>query len=269
MNFETIGLNICKIKQKNNDNNDKKKNKKKNSDVNIYMADKEQYKQIKHILPTIELTDENEVMQHLPYFNKSGNLRQVLYISGASGSGKSYYTSDYMKEYAKMYPKNPIYIISSLEEDTKLDKNTKRIKLNETFYDTQITINDFKDCLVVYDDTEMIANKLIQEKITNIMNLILTTGRHTNTYLIVTSHDTNAGHKTKLILLESHCITLFLNTMGHRSLKYLLETSFGFNKKQIDIIHNLNSRWVTIFRTAPITVMHENGAFTFNKKQIA
>ena len=263
MNFEQIGLNICKIKQKNNDN---KKNKK-NTDVNIYMADKDKYKQIKYIIPSIELNDDNEVMQHLPYVSKNGNLRQVLYISGASGSGKSYYTSDYMKEYAKMYPKNPIYIISSLEQDKKLDevKNTKRIKLNEAFYDTQITINDFKDCLVVYDDTEMIANKLIQEKITNIMNLILTTGRHTNTYLIVTSHNTNAGHKTKLILLESHCITLFLYTMGHMSLKYLLETSFGFSKKQIDVIRKLDSRWVTIFRTSPITIMHENGVFTFNK----
>ena len=194
-------------------------------------------------------------------------MRQILYISGASGSGKSYYTSDYMKEYNRMFPKNPIYIISSLEKDAKLDevKNTKRLKLDEEFYNTPFKIDDFKNSLVVYDDTEMISNTLIQEKITNIMNLILTTGRHTGTFMIVTSHNTNAGHKTKLILLESHAITLFLITMGDKSLKYLLETSFGFSKKQVDKIKLLNSRWVTLCRTSPISIIHEKGIFIMDK----
>jgi len=263
MNFEKIGLNKCKIKNKNKNVGNK------NTDIDLFIADREQNKNINYILPEIEIENEDEIMQHLPYKNiEKGNTRQILYISGASGSGKSYYTSDYMKEYHKMFPKNPIYIISSLAKDPKIDevKNTIRIKLNEKFYDMKLTIEDFKDCLVIYDDTEMISNQLIQEKITNLMNLILTTGRHTNTFLIVTSHNTNAGHKTKLILLESHCITLFLATMGYKSLKYLLETSFGFSKKQIDKIENLDSRWVTIFRTIPITVMHEKGIFVINKK---
>jgi hypothetical protein len=59
---------------------------------------------------------------------------------------------------------------------------------------------------------------------------------------------------------------LFLNTMGERALKYLLESSFGFSKKQIEKVKELNSRWVTIFRTAPITIMHEKGIFVLNKK---
>lgn len=263
MNFEKIGLNICKITTKTPN--------KTFVDIPIYMSDKADKNKIKYCVDEIMLTDENETMQHLPYSSKdSGNMRQVLYVSGASGSGKSYYTSSYMKEYHKMFPKNTIYIFSSLKKDKKLDevKNTKRFILDETFYNTPFSIDMFKDSLVVYDDTEMIANPLIQEKITNIKNLILTTGRHTGTYIIITSHDTNAGNKTKLVLLESHCITLFLNTMGNRSLKYTLESSFGFNKGQIDKITSVDSRWVTIFRTAPITVMHENGIFIMNKKNI-
>lgn len=257
MNFEKIGLNTCKIVNKNI-----------KKDINVYIADKHISKDVKCIVPEIVLHDDEEIMQHLPYSNSGGgNTRQILYISGASGSGKSYYTAAYMKEYNKKYPKNPILIISSLDKDEQLDnvKNTSRLKLNEEFYDTPFKITDFKDCLVVYDDTEMIANEMIQEKITNIMNLILTTGRHTGTYLIVTSHNTNAGRRTKLILLESHCITLFLETMGNQALKYLLETSFGFCKEQIKKITKLNSRWVTIFRTNPISILHEKGIFTLNK----
>jgi hypothetical protein len=261
MNFEKVGLNICKITTKTPD--------KTFVDIPVFMANKEDEDKIKHSVDDINVTEKNEIMQHLPYHDKSsGNMRQILYVSGASGSGKSYYTSSYMKEYHKMFPKNPIYIFSSLTEDKKLDevKNTKRFKLDEAFYNTAFSIKDFSNCLVVYDDTEMISNPMIQEKICNIRDLILTTGRHTSTYMIVTSHNTNAGHKTKLILLESHCITLFLNTMGERALKYLLESSFGFSKKQIEKVKELNSRWVTIFRTAPITIMHEKGIFVLNKK---
>jgi chromosomal replication initiation ATPase DnaA len=143
-----------------------------------------------------------------------GNTRQILYVSGASGSGKSYYASSYIKEYVKMFPKNDVFVVSSVDKDKQLDsiKNVKRIKLDEKFCDTGFSIDDFKDSMVVYDDTETIANKMVQEKITNIMNLILTTGRHTNTFAINTSHATNGGHRTKLILLESHSVTLFLQT---------------------------------------------------------
>lgn len=259
MNFQDKGLNICKITTKKPD--------KKFQEINIFVGDKEDTKNI-NVFEEIKITEDEEIMQHMPYQDKDkGNTRQILYVSGASGSGKSYYTSAYMREYNKKFPKNKIYIISSLTEDKKLDaiKNTKRITLDEKFYNTPISINDFKDCLVVYDDTEMISNPLIQEKITNIKNLILTTGRHTNTFFVMTSHDTNAGHKSKLVLLESHCITLFLNTMGNRALKYVLETSFGFDRKQIEKIKSVDSRWITIFRTVPITIMYEKGIFTFNK----
>ena len=260
MNFEDKGLNICKITTK--------KPNKKFEDININIANKEDKKSI-ICVQEILIEEDDEIMQHLPYQDKeNGNTRQILYVSGASGSGKSYYVSDYMKEYNKKFPKNKIYVISSLTKDKKIDevKNTHRIKLDEKFYETPMTIEDFKDCLMVYDDTEMISNPLIQEKITNIKNLILTTGRHTNTFFVSTSHNTNAGISTKLILLESHCITLFLNTMGYKSLKYLLETSFGFDKKQIDKIKSLDSRWITIFRTIPITIMYEKGIFSIDNK---
>ena len=113
----------------------------------------------------------------------------------------------------------------------------------------------------------MIPVRLINKQTYIILNLILTTGRHTNTFAINTSHVTNGGHKTKLILLESHSVTLFLVTMGEKSLKYFLETSFGLGKKEIDKIKELDSRWVTICRTMPVSVIYENGIFILNKKK--
>ena len=41
----------------------------------------------------------------------------------------------------------------------------------------------------------------------------------------------------------------------------LITDSVGFNTKQIRMIRNIKSRWVTIFRTCPLTVMYEHGMF--------
>lgn len=263
MNFEKEGLNIAKIKHIDG--------LKSFEEVPIWITDNKKVIKTISTFESIKIPDDNqdtEVMQQMPYMDKqNGNTRQILYVSGASGSGKSYYTSNYIKEYTKLFPKNKIILFSSVNKDEKLDKFKKliRVKLNEEFYNTQLTIEDFRDCLVVYDDTEKISNIMIAEKLNNILNLLLTTGRHTNTSIIVTSHNTNNGHKTKLILLEAHSITLFLKSIGGRALKYVLETTFGLDKNQIDKIKQLPSRWVTIIKTYPMTVLYESGIYTLNK----
>lgn len=254
MNFENIGLPICKIKSEN----------KKKQPIKICVADRQDKHLVKTPVYNIEIAEnDNEILQHTPYQDmKRGNTRQILYISGSSGSGKSYYTASYLREYTKMFPKNPIYIFSSLTEDKTIDecKNTVRIKFDdESFFNSDYKIENFKNSLVLYDDTEMIADKFISTKLKNLQDLILTTGRHQSVFCIITSHVCHARERTKLILIESSSITLFLDTMGARNLEYALKSGFGFNKKQIDDIRKYNSRWVTVLRTAPITIMHEKG----------
>jgi hypothetical protein len=191
MNFEKLGFALCKIVSED----------KKTKDVIVYFAThNNDKKKIKYPIESIKLDNDDESMQHMPYTMKDeGNTRQILYVSGASGSGKSYYAASYIREYVKMFPKNDVFVVSSVDKDKQLDsiKNVKRIKLDEKFYETPFTIEDFKDSLMVYDDTEMISNQMIKEKITNILDLILTTGRHTNTFAINTSHVTNGGQRTK------------------------------------------------------------------------
>jgi hypothetical protein len=40
--------------------------------------------------------------------------RIVLYVSGMSGSGKSVYSANFIKHYHAMYPKNEVFLFSSL-----------------------------------------------------------------------------------------------------------------------------------------------------------
>ncbi len=208
-----------------------------------------------------------ESIQQIP--NKKTE-RQILYITGASGSGKSYYTMNYVNEYKKMYPKNELYLLSSVEPDgSAIDKikGLKRFKLDETFIKEQFTINDFKDCLIVMDDCDCISSKVLKMKIKHILDMVLDTGRHTNTSMIYTSHIANAGMETKHILSEAHSITIFPKTLGGRAMKYLLDNYLGLDKQQIKKLKKLNSRWVTIIKSYPMIVIGEKQAFMLNNNE--
>ena len=43
--------------------------------------------------------------------------REIVYISGASGSGKSYVCKRYIEQNHKAYPKRNVYVFSSLSDD--------------------------------------------------------------------------------------------------------------------------------------------------------
>ena len=99
-NLEGDGLKIAKIK------GDKKKSK------YIYLDEKNEatnnYKEIK--------IKEGEI-QFIPDIKF-----RINYIVGASGSGKSYFASKLAEEYKILYPKNPIYLLSYLTDDSSIDR---------------------------------------------------------------------------------------------------------------------------------------------------
>lgn len=205
----------------------------------------------------------NETLQQIPDKQKE---RQILYITGASGSGKSYYTYLYCEQYRKLYPKNPIYLISSINDDSSIDKlkGLKRFDLNPKFIENNFGVEDFKNSMVIFDDTDCITNKILRNKINGLLGLILETGRHFNTSCIYTSHVPSAGLDTKKILNESHSVTIFPKALGGRALKCLLENYLGFDKEQRKKIRTIKSRWITITKSYPMAVLHEKGAYLVN-----
>jgi hypothetical protein len=247
MNFDNIGS--CYFEIQNKDN--VKKNKK------VYVSDKTNLS----LLKEINDLKEEEFIQQIP--NKDIE-RSVLYITGASGSGKSYYTSNFTKQYKKAYPKNMIYLFSSIGEDKVLDNlsNLKRLKLTPEFYQTDFTINDFQNSLCIFDDCDCITDKAMKHKLQGILNLLLEAGRKYNASVIYTSHLPTSGNDTKRILNECHSITFFTKSLGGRSLKYLLENYIGMDKEQIKKVKSLNSRWTTYIKSFPNTLIYEKGAYT-------
>jgi Cdc6-like AAA superfamily ATPase len=190
--------------------------------------------------------------------------RQILYITGASGSGKSYFSKQFIEDYKKAYPKRPIWVFSSLLEDPTLDKikGLRRIKImDEKFMETDLTAKDFESSLCVFDDVDVISNKAIKKKVLEIFNSIAQIGRHYKVSVIFTSHNACNSHETKNQLNESHSIVIYPKTSGGRTLKYLLDQYLGFDKSQIRRIKNMDSRWVCVNKTYPMSVITQTEVY--------
>lgn len=253
LNFEAIGTPICIISSK-----DDKKSKGQHPIVCVSETE------TGLVRPFKEMSLKEHEDQYFQLIPNPETERNILYITGSSGSGKSYFTKKYCREFARVFPKRPIYLISSIDKDESVDdiKNLKRLKLKSTeFMEEEFVIDDFKDCLVIFDDTDCITDKKLRTKVNSILGMILETGRHTNTYCIYTSHLATAGNDTKRILNECHSITFFPKTMGGRMMKYLCEGYLGLDKREIEHLKKIPSRSITVMKTYPRTVVGEKNVF--------
>jgi Cdc6-like AAA superfamily ATPase len=218
-----------------------------------------------HSFPEFQLPHEDE-FQQIP---NPLTERSISYVTGASGSGKSYYIKNYANEFKKMYPKRDIYLFSSISDDSSIDKvkGLKRVKLSPELLQDEITAEDFKNSLVIFDDCDCITDKKMKQKVQAIQNSILETGRHFNVFCCISSHLPCAGNETKRTLNEAHSITFFPHSLGGRSLKYLLESYLGLDKEQIQKIKSTPSRWVTVIKTYPQVVLTEKEIYTISHKK--
>ena len=100
MNVENIGSPIALIMDDNKKNNNQVLSVEPKKDAVITP------------LNSLDLKDKKgQKFQQVPNPNTE---RSILYITGSSGSGKSYYTKAYCDCYRKIYPKREIYLFSSL-----------------------------------------------------------------------------------------------------------------------------------------------------------
>lgn len=202
-----------------------------------------------------------DVGQMKPVPNPDG--RQCLYIAGPSGAGKSTYTSMYCSQWKKMFPDRSIYLFSAVNEDKALDVlEPSRIAIDATLNESKLQPENFRDSLVIFDDIDVIPDKKLRDEVFRIQDQLLQTGRHTNTYVVSTSHQLVNYNKTKILLGEAHQITVFPNGSNlTEPFRRFLEKHCGFSKAIIKKISELKSRWITVNKAYPQYVLFETGIF--------
>ena len=202
---------------------------------------------------TVELPDDSS-FQPIP--DPDPSKRQVWYVAGQSGSGKSYFARGIAENYKKLFPDREIYLISKLQEDETLDRmkvgKPKRINI-ETFLTDPVDLDEFKDCLVIFDDWDTldkpyfpIVHKLIED--------LAIMGRHTNTSMLILSHYLTNYSKTRLILGEAQFLVLYPLATSQKALKYVCEHYGGMDKEDI-IKLKRRGRWVLIHKNYPSYVI--------------
>ena len=102
-------------------------------------------------------------LQMIPNTNSE---RDVYYITGPSGSGKSYFVRMYCEQYKKKFKNNEIYLFSYLKTDESLDSvKPKRVKLDEELYNDPLKVDEFAHSCVIFDDTDCISDKKIRNAV--------------------------------------------------------------------------------------------------------
>lgn len=195
--------------------------------------------------------------------------REIGYITGASGSGKSYFCAKYIDKWHKAHRDKPIYLFSKITDDEKINQyNPIRIKLDMHLLDDHIDACDFEpNSLVIFDDIDSIKEKKIKDEVYNIMNTILQEGRHFNVSCLITSHAPTDRQRTKLIFNEAHFIVYFPYGSSPKQINYMLESHAGMTKDHIEHCFHAGTRWVVYKRHYPPHIITEHEIFFNHKKR--
>jgi len=192
--------------------------------------------------------------------------RGVYYITGMSGSGKSYMAKTLAESYKKMFPEREIYLISKLDDDETLDNmkigKPKRLSI-ESIIEDYPTIDEFNDCMVIFDDFESLETPKLKV-IWNLINDLASQGRHTNTTMAVLLHKPTDYKNTRLLLTEAtHFVIYPLSTSAH-TLRHLLGNHLGLEKSDILSVKKLG-RWVCISKNYPQYLISAHTAKLLNQ----
>ena len=198
--------------------------------------------------------------------SKDPKKREIYYIAGASGSGKSHIAKRLAEQYQKQFPDRDLYLVSKLAEDETLDgMKTPPIRLNvEKLVETPMKdLEPLRDSMIIFDDYDAFTGK-DSKAVQQLIDDIATMGRHTNTTMLCLSHYLSNYKKTRLMLTESHFFVLYPQSTGSQALNYLLKTYLGMDRADIEKLKSTGSRWVCIHKNAPQYVITENTAWLLN-----
>lgn len=176
--------------------------------------------------------------------------REVFYIAGASGSGKSYIARGIAECYKKLFPSREIYLISKLAEDSTLDALPYLKRLNiQTFIDDYPELDEFAECLVIFDDYDTLTGNA-EKVVGKLIDDLATMGRHTKTTMLCLSHYLTNYKKTRLLLNEATHIVVYPMATSYHALGYLLKTHIGMTKDDVRDLKKMG-RWVCVYKHYP------------------
>ena len=215
---------------------------------------------------TLRVIPKNESSQH-------------IYVFGSSGSGKSYFASQYANEYLRLFPDNAIYLVTYIEDDDESLRipNLVRIPIRDIM-EGKISPKTIPDSLIIMDDIDSMPPVDIENeasagaeeaykpkdiflKVEQLRDSLLTTGRHNNISVLCTSHLGCNFKSSKVPINECNLIVVFPRGGNHNQISRILGVYCGLTKAQEREIYALPSRWVCLHKSYPPYVTYEKGIY--------
>ena len=180
--------------------------------------------------------------------------RFCIYCTGRAGSGKSYFSSQVMKNYQKLFPEREIYIFSakSQDEDPCFDG------IQATYIDTlnldciPENSKEIGECLVVFDDCEALPVPL-RKRVQQFMDDCLLVGRSRQVSCIIITHRALNYGQTFTAINESTHYVFFPNTNTTQTRNFLIKKE-GYSYAESERIMKLPSRWVMLYKDHPVAM---------------
>ena len=224
----------------------------------------------------INFNKSNKIDRIVPLIG-SGVFDRSIFLTGPSGSGKSFLAKEIMKNDLK---NRPIIIFSKIDNDDSL-KELKKLKISKSSFPEQrdggprmIKIclqteddllnlpsnEELKNCVCLFDDIDAFP-KEIADFLNAYRDSILECGRHHNITVLSTSHQLYNWAKTRVILNESELVALFPHSNKRASMMFLRDR-MGLNKQEVlDIVNECMDcgRSLICKMSAPNLIIHNKG----------
>lgn len=202
--------------------------------------------------------------------------RDVIYLYGCSGAGKSYWLREYLKAYHGLWPRRKIFLISALDEDETLDEEDKLFtRLSPKSLQTPDSYKSvpkrFEQALVIADDIEGLNPKPPKRKrvirmrgvggeapppppdipsereaVLKLLDAIATKGRHTETTLLWAAHLPSDFQRSRIILSEASRYVIYPHGSSLAHVARLVGDYGGVDKKEVERLRLMEDRSIVI-----------------------
>lgn len=203
---------------------------------------------------------ENKESFIFPYITDKDNER--IYISGKSGSGKTYnFIRPYIINFLNKFKSNVYYFSSKMKDNAVDDLDIIRVE-PDYIENKELLISDFttknKKNLIVFDDIQDYKTKKLNEKVAQFRNEVLRNGRSEGLYILYVNHKPNAGFQTAEQIFEATAVVIFPKQSGESDYNLMMSKYLGIKPKEMEILKNAKSKYVYISKSKPAYAISDN-----------
>ena len=193
---------------------------------------------------------------------------EIIFVTGPPKCGKSYWINEYVKAYKQMFGRKVFLFTRNEHDDTLANDEDKYIKItiSDDLDADPLTLDDLRDSLIIMDDIESSEHKKGTQRAYNLLDDVCKNGRHYNINVIFANQECRMGVKTKKILSMLTMLVIYPSSGETYQCERLLKEYAGRSKSEINLIMNLQSRWVAFSRPKPQYVMGEHDIYMIGKE---